>query len=173
MNSGRVVAIVMILAGIAIAGFGVVFSVAQYSGGELTGIGPVIVGIGVFGFVGLVVAGIGVVVLNRSRQEAAEDEERAELRKILDLVKSKGQVQISEVVIDLGTSTKEVQDQIHSLVGMGLFSGYINWDEGTLYSEEAANIRDLKRCKVCGGEVEFAGKGVVACPYCGTEYFLS
>ncbi len=173
MNSGRVVAFIMILAGIAIAGFGVAFTVGQYSGGELTGIGPVIVGIGIFGFVGLVVGGIGVVLLTRTRQEAVEDEERAELRKILDLVKSKGQVQISEVVIELGTNTKEVQGQIHSLVGMGLFSGYINWDEGTLYSEEAGNIRDLQRCKVCGGEVKFAGKGVLTCPYCGTEYFLS
>ena len=117
--------------------------------------------------------GFGIALIVRSGREAAADAERGELRKILDVVKSRGQLQVSELVIELASTRQEVQDQIHSLVGMGLFSGYINWDEGTLFSEEASQIRDLKRCKVCGGEVEFAGKGVVACPYCGTEYFLT
>jgi hypothetical protein len=117
--------------------------------------------------------GFGVAMLARSGREEMEDEERGELRKILDVVKSRGQLQISELVIELGSTRREVQNQIHSLVGMGLFSGYINWDEGTLYSEEAGNIRELDRCKVCGGEVDFAGKGVLACQHCGTEYFLN
>jgi len=118
-------------------------------------------------------AGIGASLLARSREVAAGDKEQAQLRKILDMVKSKGQVPISELVIDLGSTRKQVQDQVHSLVGMGLFSGYINWDEGTLYSAEAANLRELDRCKHCGGEVSFAGKGVLVCKHCGTEYFLS
>ena len=55
---------------------------------------------------------------------------------------------------------------------MGLFSGYINWDEGMLYSVEARNLRELENCRVCQGKLELAGKGVVQCPYCDTEYFL-
>lgn len=172
MNLGRVSGILMITGGILIFGFGALFSLGQRAAGELN-VGGAIVGLGLAGVPALILAGIGVVLITRSRQEQEEDEERAELRKILDVVLSRGEVQITELVLELGTSRKEVQGQIHSLVGMGLFSGYINWDEGTLYSFEAASIADLQRCKHCGGEVHFAGKGVLRCQHCGTEYFIS
>ena len=172
MKLGRVAGILMIIGGAAILGFGALFSVGQSAAGELN-TGGAILGLGLACVPALVLAGFGIVLLTRSRQEQEEGEERAELRKILDVVESKGEVQVSELVLELGTSRKEVQDQIHSLVGMGLFSGYINWDEGTLYSFEASNIQDLQRCKHCGGEVHFAGKGVLRCRHCGTEYFIS
>ena len=162
----------MIIGGIAILGIGALFSLGQYAAGELS-IGGAIVGLGLACVPALLLIGIGVVLITRSAQEAEEDEERAELRLILDMVDSKGEVQISELVFELGTSRKEVQHQVHSLVGMGLFSGYINWDEGTLYSLEASSIHDLQRCKHCGGDVHFAGKGVLRCQHCGTEYFIS
>ncbi|GMR09803.1 MAG: hypothetical protein BMS9Abin28_0623 [Anaerolineae bacterium] len=172
MNLGRVAGILMIVGGIVIFGFGALFSLGQRAAGELN-VGGAIVGLGLASIPALFLAGIGIVLLTRSRQEQEEGEERAELRKILDVVLSRGEVQISDLVLELGTSRKEVQDQIYALVGMGLYSGYINWDEGTLYSAEASSIRDLRRCKFCGGEVEFAGKGVLHCPYCGAEYFIS
>lgn len=115
----------------------------------------------------------GIFMLVRSGREAVEEAERAELRKILDMVKSRGQLPISDLVLELGASRDEVQDMIHSLVGMGVFSGFINWEEGVLYSEAASGLRGLERCKHCGGQVKLAGKGVMTCPYCGTEYFLN
>ncbi len=162
----------MIIGGAVIFGFGVLFAVGQSASGDLN-TGGAIIGLALASVPALVLAGFGVVVLTRSRQEEEWSEERAELRKILDIVESRGEVQISELVLELGTSRKEVQDQIHSLVGMGLFSGYINWDEATLYSFEASKIHDLQRCKHCGGAVHFAGKGVLRCRHCGTEYFIS
>lgn len=172
MSGGRVAGILFIAGGLALGLIGATWLITQVGDGRLQSGGALI---GAFGLAVLVfpLIGFGIATLARSGREELEDEERAELRKILDLVKSKGQIRVSELVIELGSTRQEVQDQIHSLVGMGLFSGYINWDEGTLYSEEAGNIRELSRCKVCGGEVKFAGKGVVACPYCGTEYFLN
>ena len=172
MNLGRVSGILMILGGLLIFGFGALFALGQTAAGELN-VGGAIVGLGLAGVPAAILAAIGVVLVTRSRQEQEEGEERAELRKILDMVASKGEVQIRELVLELGTSRKEVQGQVHSLVGMGLFSGYINWDEGTLYSSEASSIHELQRCKFCGGEVKFAGKGVLSCPYCGAEYFIS
>jgi tRNA(Ile2) C34 agmatinyltransferase TiaS len=41
-----------------------------------------------------------------------------------------------------------------------------------LYSAEVSALRGTTRCKHCGGEVTLAGKGVIKCPFCGTEYFL-
>lgn len=172
MASGRGAGVLLIVLGSAIAGIGLLYVLSQLGSGELQ-TGGAVIGAAVFGLPALLAAGIGASLLARSREVAAGDQEQAQLRKILDMVKSKGQVPISELVIDLGSTRKQVQDQVHSLVGMGLFSGYINWDEGTLYSAEAANLRELDRCKHCGGEVSFAGKGVLVCKHCGTEYFLS
>lgn len=172
MSSGRLSGILLIMGGAAIGLIGTVWLISQVADRRMQS-GGALIGAFALAVIVLPLAGIGVGLLARSRREAIEDQEAGELRKILDMVKSKGQVPISELVIDLGSTRKEVQDQIHALVGMGLFSGYINWDEGTLYSAEAASLRELERCKHCGGEVSFAGKGVLVCRYCGTEYFLT
>lgn len=164
--------ILFILGGVVLGFLGTAWLISQVVDGRMQS-GGALLGAILLAILVLPLSGLGVVLMVRSGREAQEDQERGELRKILDMVKSKGQVPISELVIDLGSTRKEVQDQIHALVGMGLFSGYINWEEGTLYSAEAANLRDLERCKHCGGELTLAGKGVVACPYCGTEYFLT
>jgi len=164
--------ILFILGGVLLGFLGTAWLISQVVDGRMQS-GGALLGAILLAILVLPLSGLGVVLMVRSGREAQEDQERGELRKILDMVKSKGQVPISELVIDLGSTRKEVQDQIHALVGMGLFSGYINWEEGTLYSAEAANLRDLERCKHCGGEVSLAGKGVLACRYCGTEYFLT
>jgi hypothetical protein len=136
------------------------------------------IGGAILGAMGLLVLvapllGGGIFLLIRSRQESRQDQEQAQLRKILDVVAARGKTPLSELVIELGSTRQAVKDQIYALVGMGVFSGYINWDEGILYSAEASNISGLERCKYCGGQVDFVGKGVLTCPYCGTEYFIS
>jgi hypothetical protein len=118
-------------------------------------------------------AGGGIYAVVRGRREAETDRQAKMQRKILDMVKARGQVSISDIIVELQSSLPEVQDMIYKLVGMGVFSGYINWDEGTLYSEQASALRDLEECRNCGGQLSLAGKGVVKCPYCGTEYFLT
>ncbi len=118
-------------------------------------------------------AAVGVVILMRGRHEETEEAEAEKQRKILDMVKTRGEVRISDVIIELHSDLPTVQNMIYDLVGMGVFSGYINWDEGILYSEQASELRDLKQCRNCGGDLSLAGKGVVKCPYCGTEYFLT
>jgi len=30
----------------------------------------------------------------------------------------------------------------------------------------------LSNCQHCNGSLELAGKGIVRCPFCGTEYYL-
>lgn len=151
---------------------GVVWLGASYAEGGLR-IGGLVIGLMLLMVIVLPLGIGGLVLLTRSRGEEEELGERQELRKIIDMVKARGQVPLSDVVLELRSTREEVQDQIYSLVGMGLFSGYINWEEGVLYSEQASSLRELDRCKNCGGELKLVGKGVVTCPYCGTEYFLS
>lgn len=120
----------------------------------------------------LPLAGAGVFFLRKGSVEETELADVRQERKLLSVVKAQGQVDISDVVFELNSTKDKVHDMLYSLVGKGLFSGYINWDDGTLYSEQASQLRDLEACRNCGGQLDLAGKGVIKCPFCGTEYFL-
>jgi hypothetical protein len=119
------------------------------------------------------IIGVGVFLLIQGGREEEAMAEVAQQRKLLNIVKTQGQVTISDAVLELGTTYDQAKAWIYDLVGKGLFSGYVNWEEGILYSQQASQLRGETRCKHCGGEVNLAGKGVIRCPYCGTEYFLS
>jgi len=107
----------------------------------------------------------------KGRVEARELAELERERRVLDMVQTQGQVRVADVALEMGLTRDQVKEYIYDLVGKGLFAGYINWDEGVLYSKQASELpRD--KCPNCGGELELAGKGVVRCPYCGTEIFL-
>lgn len=172
MKSGRVVAFLLLGAAALLVVLGVAWLGGGVAEGRLRLTGALLGGV-LLAALALPLLGGGVFLLLRSRQEMAKDAEQDQLRKILDIVQSRGKVPVSDLAIEIGINRVEVQEKIHALVGMGVFSGFINWEEGILYSEDAAGLRELERCKFCGGELTLAGKGVVTCPYCGAEYFLN
>ena len=160
------------LAGAALGLIGVLWLGASVTAGRMQITGAIL-GFGLLAVVVLPLLGAAVFLLVRSGQEAKAGVETAQMRKILDVVKSRGEVPLSDLTLELNSNRDQVKNWIYALVGMGIFSGYINWDEGVLYSTDASQLRGLERCRHCGGEVKLAGKGVVTCPYCGTEYFLN
>ncbi len=91
---------------------------------------------------------------------------------ILGRVQARGQIPLDELAFDLQAPVGLVKEWLYRLVQSGKFTGYINWDEGTLYSAEAERLRDAGRCPHCGGELGLAGKGVIRCGNCGSEVFL-
>lgn len=142
------------------------------AGGQL-GTSGAVLGFGILCVVLVAPMGIGGwLILQRGKAEEKDKAESAELRKILDMVTTRGSVRVSDVVMELNSNLPAVQNDIYRLVGMGVFSGYVNWDDGVLYSAEASGLRELTECKKCGGKLTLAGKGVIKCPYCGTEYFV-
>jgi len=171
MNMGRVIGLLMVFGAVAVcvlalAWVGVSFASESV---ELTG---AVLGVALAGIIVLPLAGIGVFMIVRSGQEAKSDVVAQKQRRLLDLVSTRGEVSINEAAVELQVPRDEMKNWIYRLVGLGVFSGYINWDDGILFSAQASQLRDLTNCKKCGGEVKLAGKGVVKCPYCGTEYFL-
>jgi membrane protein implicated in regulation of membrane protease activity len=168
---GRVAGFILIGSGIAvgIVGLAILGLFAGAAGLSAAGFG---VGVILLLIVVLPLIGAGVFLLMKSSQEGKEEEIIAKQRKILDAVQARGQVRISDLVLELKSSKEQVQNWVYNLVGMGLFSGYIDWQDGVLYSVQASQLKDLTECKKCGGKVELAGKGVSKCQYCGTEYFL-
>jgi hypothetical protein len=134
--------------------------------------GAAFLGFALFSVVWLVPLGAGVFMLWKGGQEAVVAERASNQRLLLNIIKTQGQVPVSDLAIEMNASREDVQQLLYDLVGRGLFSGYVNWDEGMLYSEQASQLRERSTCAVCGGQLELAGQGVIRCPYCGTEYFL-
>lgn len=132
----------------------------------------VILGLALVAAIVLPLAGGGVYMLVRGGQEAKSDVVAQKQRRLLDMVTTRGELPISDAAVELQMPRDEVKNWVYRLVGLGVFTGYINWEDGVLYSAQASQLRNMTHCKKCGGEVKLAGKGVVRCPYCGTEYFL-
>jgi DNA-directed RNA polymerase subunit RPC12/RpoP len=110
------------------------------------------------------------------RKGGAEQKEFAQVQKekqILNAVLTRGQVTVSELVAEMQLPREEIEQMIHDLVGKQLFSGAINWDKGILYSVDSQKLTGDSKCPNCGGDLVFAGKGLIACPYCGSQVFLT
>ena len=121
------------------------------------------------GVVVLPLVGGGIFFMRKGAQEEEQLAKINEQRRLLDIVSTRGQVSIADLVLELKSSRDEVEKNLNELVGRGLFSGYVDWNKGMLYSVEASKLQGAQFCPNCGGKLELAGKGVVTCPYCGVQ----
>ncbi len=171
-GGGRIVGLaVMVISVVLFIGWtGVVITAVQAAEGSL---GGTVLGI----FLALVVCAplfaIGFYLFRRGTQEEAEFARAAQQRTILNMVLTQGQVTLEELIAELQMPRAEIEDLIRDLVGKRLFSGAINWDRGILYSVESQALVENRKCPNCGGELEFAGKGLIECPWCGSQVFLT
>lgn len=174
-GSGRVVGIILIAFGVVACLVAGIWAAAEMSGAETSlSVGGAALGLAIVFFVITAPAvGVGAYLFVKGRKEASELAEVEKERQLLNIVLSRGQVSIADLVLELKTDRDQVKAWIYDLVGKGLFSGYINWEEGVLYSRQAGNMRETQKCPNCGGEQAYAGKGVIVCPYCGSELFLA
>jgi predicted transcriptional regulator len=115
---------------------------------------------------------VSLYLLLASRGEMKEESKADKERTILSAVMTRGRVGVADLAIECNLTKEQVRDYIYDLIGKDLFRGYVNWDKGELVSAEAAQIK-ADVCPNCGGKVELAGKGLVRCPFCGTETYLS
>ncbi|HEY8448317.1 MAG TPA: hypothetical protein VIL01_14550 [Thermomicrobiales bacterium] len=126
-----------------------------------------------FGCLVLPLIGGGIYFFRKGQAEARDLARVAQQRRLLDMVTTRGQVSIADLVLDLKTTREQVQRDLTELVGRGLFSGYVDWNRGMLYSVEASKLQGSQTCPNCGGQLELAGKGLITCPYCGAQIFLT
>lgn len=172
MSSGKTVGIVLIIVGLIIPALGAVVVLTRQGGERGLSSEAAVLGIALAIIIGLPFLGVGAYMFMRGRSEEAQMAEVQKQKRVLNMVVTQGQISIAEAALELGVSRDQIKAWVYDLVGKGLFSGYINWDDGLLISRRAAELRGNK-CPNCGGQVELSGKGVVSCPYCGTEVFLT
>ena len=163
----RIMGIVMIVVSLGVAGWlgaGVAEAVRQDR--SITG--------HILGFVlfSLPFLAVGLYLLLTSRGEVKAETKADKQRTILNAVMTRGRVGVADLAIECDVSRDQVKVLIYDIIGKDLFRGYVNWEKGELVSAEAAQIKD-DSCPNCGGKVQLAGKGLVKCPYCGTETYLS
>ncbi len=117
--------------------------------------------------------GVGAYLFRSGTAEQGQYAVVQQERRILNMVLTQGQVSVAELVAELQQPRDTVENMIRDLVGKQLFSGAINWEKGLLYSVESQSLTGGRKCPNCGGELQFAGKGLIVCPYCGSEVFLT
>jgi ribosomal protein S27AE len=174
-GGGRIIGIAMMIIAVVllIGGSLVVITAVSSVPENESRIGGIVLGLFVVLAICAPLAAIGFYLLRKGKQEEGEFAQVAREKKILNMVLTQGQVTIHEIVVELETPRDQVEDMIRNVVGKQLFSGAINWEKGVLYSVESQQLTDGRKCPNCGGELQFAGKGVIVCPWCGSEVFLT
>ncbi len=172
-STGRVVGIILIALALLIClGSAAWFVTALFSEATATVGGQVLGFVLVFIFIVLPLAAVGVYMLWHGRQEEARMTRAQQERTILNMVLTQGKVRLSDIALEMNLPRDQVEDLVRDLVGKNLFSGAVNWKDGILYSEEASQLKANQKCPNCGAQLELAGKGLIVCPYCGTEIFI-
>jgi ribosomal protein S27AE len=167
MNQSKTLGYILIAAGAIVPALGIVWALAN----NLSG-GPLALAAVFAAIVAIPLIGFGIYTLSKGSAEAVEEKRIKQQQKLLSMVMTQGKVDFANATIALNSTRDEVQQFVRDLVGKQLFSGYVDWDGGVLYSVDAAKIKN-GQCPKCGGELELAGKGLVKCPYCGSEVFLN
>lgn len=172
-HSGRLIGILLIISG---AILGIAIAAWLFAGneeGNLEGSGAILGFVILLAVIVLPLIGTGSYILERANREASQEVDLDRQRKMLDTVMTQGQVSIPDLALQAGSSRALVEDDLRGLIGLGLFSGYVDWKRGMLYSVDAANLSEMTQCPNCGGELSLAGKGLVKCEFCGAEIFLN
>ena len=168
-GSTRTVGVVLIALGILLGMLAAVWLVSGVAEENLRRSG-LMLGLAVTGVLVLPLLGGGVVLLVRGRSELGHGRDISNQKRLLNMIQTQGRISLAEAAIELDLDRDTLRSYVYDLVGKKLFSGYVNWDQGMLYSAGAARM-SAGSCPNCGAKLEMAGKGVVLCPYCGTETF--
>ncbi len=171
VGSGRLIGIIVIALAVAMFGGATIWALSNAqmnSGGRSLTIG------GCFVF-SVLIAGFGVWFLMQGKSETTQFAEVEKQKRILNMVRTQGTVQISSISLDMNMPVDQVKNAIYDLVGKGLFTGYVDWKGGKLVSVDAASLNQTKlngNCPNCGAPLTVGGKGIITCEYCGADIFL-
>jgi hypothetical protein len=148
------------------------FVLAGYRAGRID-VAAAALGLGIFAFFpALVALVVGGVVWAWGRRVDRELQDLTLERLLLERLEARGQLSLPELAAELRVSPEALREAVYRAAAKNLLTGYVNWQEQKLYSAEVGRLGEHPTCPNCGGQLELAGKGVLRCPYCGSEVFL-
>jgi len=175
VNSGKTIGLLLVGAGVIVG----LITAAWFASGladdesglRLSGavLGAAIVLIAIV----LPLLGAGAYLFRKGRAEERSMAHVGRQRKLLGIVEAAGQISIADLALQLGGTRDDVRSDLYDLVSKGLFTGYVDWNKGVLYARQASDLNGRQTCPNCGGQFQISGKGMLRCPYCGAEIFLS
>ncbi len=92
---------------------------------------------------------------------------------LMSVVHGRGTVSLADLSKELKLSEKRIREFLATAMGRGVFAGYVDWNRKQVYSADVAALRGRSACPNCGGAMDLAGRGLIVCPYCAAEVFLS
>ncbi len=173
MNTGKNLGLILVGIGVGICLISTLWLGASAASGKFDDIAAPILGGGLAFVIAAPLLGAGAYMLIKGQQESKEMAYVQQERKLLGLVQTQGQVNVDQAALEMRVNRETIKEMVYDLVEKGFFTGYINWQQNILYSQDAEKMKAGSRCPNCGGSLTLAGKGVVRCPYCGTDIFLS
>ncbi len=171
-SSGRLIGWILTIAGIMLAAIIGTWLMTGIREGTLQSSGAVFGFLFAFLVIVAPLIGAGIYFITRGRAEEKATAHVRQQRRLLDMVTTRGELSIPDVALELGITRDQIESDLYDLVGLGLFTGFVDWRKGVLHSVEAAQLEGRQTCPNCGGQLELAGKGLIKCPYCGAEIFL-
>ncbi|KAA3663623.1 MAG: hypothetical protein DWQ04_09885 [Chloroflexi bacterium] len=90
---------------------------------------------------------------------------------LLKIIKERGFIYLDDLSIEMNVPRQLVTDWIYHFVHHRKFSGYINWENGSLYSIAAQKLKGNGRCPNCDSQLSLEGE-TVRCPACHSEILL-
>lgn len=101
-------------------------------------------------------------LMEESQQTEAEIQ-----RKLIDALTETDQTRLDRLAEEIGVPVDHVAAALHNLIDLGLFSGAVAWDSGTVYPRPAGYLNTLSTCVHCGESFHTAPS---ACPVCRAQY---
>ncbi|KAA3663625.1 MAG: hypothetical protein DWQ04_09895 [Chloroflexi bacterium] len=91
---------------------------------------------------------------------------------LASVVQAQGQVTMPDLSRELRAPESLIRQWLYQLVRRGRFSGYVDWQSDTVFSQERSQLQQRHTCPNCTAPLELVGQGIIGCTFCGAEIFI-
>lgn len=87
-------------------------------------------------------------------------------------IQAQGQIRFHDLSREMKVPEQLLRDWLYQMVRLGHFSGYVDWENDTVYSRQRDELLQQQTCPNCAAELKIAGQGIIGCEFCQAEIFV-
>jgi hypothetical protein len=171
LGSGRTVGLAAILSGIGLSCMGCL-AITFFAVVATNRLGLLLLGVLITLVLPSPIIRFGIRRFQRGQKILRELDTIKKQKTLLIHISQQGHIPLNELTQRLNSDTEEVKYLVYDLVNKGLFHGFIDLENGMLYSKHAVLLQGATHCPNCGQAQHFTGKGVVPCEHCQVQVLL-